>query len=143
MGNFKKLVTILSVLFLITLCLFFYFWRYFQGCYVWEYNCLFPSPEINIKASATRGEAPLEVEFTADISGYAKGHKDISCPDEQWEYGDGDGYLTLGSDCAYPLPRDVNTSFSKRHTYKKPGVYEAYLKLSDKVTSNKIQITVE
>lgn len=150
MSKKGKVILMIIITVLLLIILFTFWWNYYVGCNIWQRNCVFPSPKLVLTASSQEGKAPLKVNFNVEATGFASGHIAINCPDEQWEFEENIGSMSLSRDCVYPINGDSDErNFTNEHVYKKPGTYQIKFLLNkggifkNIIASNEVIIIVQ
>src|SRR3989344_6991210 len=97
------------------------------------------SQSIVLTADKTEGQAPLKVNFQADLKNFTHCGNTYT-----WDFGTGPS-LAVADSCYYtgnpPQPTEPSRIITSSHTYDTPGTYIATLKVNS-VVSNSLVITV-
>ena len=97
------------------------------------------SQSIVLTADKTEGQAPLKVNFQADLKNFTHCGNTYT-----WDFGTGPS-LAVADSCYYtgnpPQPTEPSRIITSSHTYDTPGTYIATLKVNS-VVSNYLVITV-
>lgn len=124
-------------------------WRLTVGCNVWEAQCVFLSPKIQLTANTVQGKVPLKVEFTVTANGIPLGHPLYYCHKDRFE----NGITTIEGfpQCTKRKWGDPEIDTQIRtydYTYKESGVYTAQYHIMSgnttvRASSNTLTVTVE
>jgi hypothetical protein len=81
------------------------------------------SIELTLRAEPVAGE-PLTVRLIAELIGGPDNNRDLYCPGEEWQFGDGTGMATSASCIAWTPSATIRRHFEQTYTYEKAGTYE-------------------
>jgi hypothetical protein len=101
-------------------------------------------PSLEVRASPRMAFSPVNVFFTAELTG-GDDVEELYCPQVEWEWGDG-GKSVQESDCApYEAGTRIERRFTNEHEYGRAGQYGIKVTLrhnGKSLAANTVQITV-
>jgi hypothetical protein len=102
------------------------------------------SPEeikLVLTADVTEGEAPLTVNFTAELIGGPDNNPDYYCVEQEFDFGDGIKMAVFPHCEEYTPDVVIQRHFTTSYTYEEAGTYVARFRLRD-LESNPVTVVV-
>ncbi len=79
--------------------------------------------ELSLSATPVAGE-PLTVRLVAELTGGPDNNRELYCPGQEWQFGDGMGMATSASCMVWTPSSTIQRRFEQTYTYEKAGTYE-------------------
>ena len=79
--------------------------------------------ELSLGATPVAGE-PLTVRLVAELTGGPENNRELYCPGQEWQFGDGMGMATSASCMVWTPSSTIQRRFEQTYTYEKAGTYE-------------------
>jgi len=101
-------------------------------------------PKLELRAAPRMGFSPLNVFFTAELTG-GDDIEEYYCPEVEWDWDDG-GKSTHEADCApYEAGAKIERRFTGEHQFGRAGVYNVkatFKRTGRSIVANSVRVTV-
>ena len=101
-----------------------------EASYTWSGSASFLSThtlegpvELSLSATPVAGE-PLTVRLVAELTGGPDNNRELYCPGQEWQFGDGMSMATSASCMVWTPSSTIQRRFEHTYTYEKAGTYE-------------------
>lgn len=86
--------------------------------------------ELTLTSNSLEGPAPLQVRFTATLTGGRDDSYELYCVGETWDFGNGEGMTTSPLCVEWTPEMRVIRTYTTAYTYKRPGTYLVRMRIA-------------
>ena len=91
--------------------------------------------ELSLSATPVAGE-PLTVRLVAELTGGPDNNRELYCPGQEWQFGDGMGMATSASCMVWTPSSTIQRRFEQTYTYEKAGTLRGHVHLRPRRSDN-------